>query len=131
MGDVTQSSPGFIFSTASEPGSAAAAGLSISKPDDDAKCPILRLLIGHCTTPNPKRVTQYGVTDRCYEEERENESPNDSSAVRPVHTGQFFLRPEFRSSIAVIGSINKSVSGVCFSAWKRLALHAEPHLAMQ
>ena len=103
MGDVTQSSPGFIFSTASEPGSAA--GLSISKPDDDAKCPILRLLIGHCTlVPTQKRVTQCGVTDRCYEEERENESPNGASAVRPVHSGQFFLRPEFRSSFAVIGS---------------------------
>ena len=109
MGDVTQSSPGFIFSTASEPGSAAAAGLSISKPDDDAKCPILRLLIGHCTATNPKRVTQCGVADvdRCYEEERENESPNGASAVGPVHSGQFFLRPEFRSSFAVIGSISQ------------------------
>ena len=73
---------------------------------DNAKCPILRL-IGHCTAPVPtKRVTQCDVTDRCYEEEREAESPNSNSIVQ---SRQFFLRPESRSSFAVITLI----SGVC------------------
>ena len=110
MGDVTPSSPGFIFSTASQPGPA---GLSVSKPDDGRRraTPNVRssvLLATALAAPKSHAVRRHGrtgVTNRKVQ--------LAFPLYRPLVTasGQLSPWPKLISSFLVIG--------VCFSEWKR------------